>query len=485
MTSPTCCYERCTRPIHNANEGKCIFHAKEKDPQELRNALARQIRQWRKEKTRAWDFRGWVFVDVEDRDNLFVRAVFPVGAYFYSATFSGDASFYSATFSGDAFFGSATFSGDASFESATFSGDAVFGSAMFSRGTSFGSATFSGYADFRTATFLGDASFESATFLGDADFSSATLCSLLDMSYTCFAILGDFTNVTIGGNVELTWPGEGYARQEKGKEQRRGRLLLKNLKFEKKGDKEPLLNLRGNVLQEDCKLLIHDMKQMDKVLLEGTDCRLIEFKNVSWGEYKEKRHAKRHIVADEYYLRYEPSVFGEDKPSWNEIEETYEQLADRFRKDLKHPAANDFERGIFGARLEAAKAQKDWRNRFNCFLLGSYKFASDFSGSISRPFLWTLLLTLSAAAIYGWLLFDGFHNAILWPDFDKIWQSLIAALRVASLDRHWFSTAVDQSQAGGFARFILSLTAILQTLLTAILITLFIFSVRRRFKHTE
>ncbi len=455
MTSSTCSYEGCTRPVHNKDEGKCIFHAKEKDPQEFRDALADQIRVWRKEKATVWNFRGWVFVDVQRKDkyplkksNLFRRAVFPVGADFYSAKFSGKASFCSAAFSGTAYFYLTTFSGDADFSSVTFSGIAYF---------------------------------HSATFSGTAYFESATFCSMLNMAYTSFSILGDFTNTTIGGDVWLMWPGVGQERK-------RGRLLLQGLKFEKKGEEEPLLNLRGNALQEDCKLLIRDTK-MKKILLEGTDCRLIEFHNVSWGKYKEKLHAKRQIVGDEHYLRNEPSVFGKNIPSWNKIEETYQQLADRFRKDLKHPAANDFERGIFEARLMAAKqkneeGKRDWHNRF---LLGAYKFASDFSGSIFRPVFWTLLLTVIAAVVYGWLLYDGFSNVTWWPDFGKVLKSAVAALRVASLDRGWFSSAVDGSlpPVSDFVRFILSLTAIIQTLLTAILITLFIFSVRRRFKHTE
>ena len=65
MTPSHCSYEGCTRPIHDAVEGKCIFHAKGKDPKGFRKALAQQIRQWRKEKATKWDFSGWVFVDVE------------------------------------------------------------------------------------------------------------------------------------------------------------------------------------------------------------------------------------------------------------------------------------------------------------------------------------------------------------------------------------------------------------------------------------
>ena len=79
MTSQTCSYEGCERPVYNKDEGKCIFHCEKKDPQQFRNALAKQIRQWRKKKAWKWDFGGWVFVDVEERSNLFRSATVMLG----------------------------------------------------------------------------------------------------------------------------------------------------------------------------------------------------------------------------------------------------------------------------------------------------------------------------------------------------------------------------------------------------------------------
>ena len=56
--------------------------------------------------------------------------------------------------------------------------------------------------------------------------------------------------------------------------------------------------------------------------------------------------------------------------------------------------------------------------------------------------------------------------------------------RVA-FNRAWFSTEVDSNAASHFCRLVLTLVSLAQVLLTATLATLFIFSVRRRFKHTE
>ncbi|MBU1936724.1 pentapeptide repeat-containing protein [bacterium] len=512
MPEQTCSYEGCTRPVHNEDEGKCIFHCEKKDPQEFRNALAQQIREWRRLKPTAWSFVGFVFVNVSEQNlrtkmkrygkRLFQNAYFPVWVDFRDAVFLCEGNFYRAKFFEECYFDGTKFCGDAVFTCAHFIGESSFNGievsgfaifqdvkfrdgadfqeAIFHQGAVFDDSQFCKISAFNRARFLDDSSFEYVSFKQWVGFKKGLFVGELNLAYVSFAELGDFRDVIIGGEVRLVWPGEGSKRNTKGEEIERGRLFLKNLRFEKQGDnEEPLLDLRGNALQEDCRLLIHDTN-MNRVLLEGTDCRQIEFHNVDWLRIRGRR-----VMADEYYIRKNPLVFGEDIPTWNEIEETYQQLADRCRKDLKHPAANDFERGIFEARLMAAKEKKDWRSRFNCFLYGIYKLASNFSGSISRPFLWIVLLTVIAAVVYGWLLYDGFSNVTWWPDFSKIWQSLVAAFRVVSLDRGWFSTEVDKLQTSNFIRFVLSFTAIIQTLLTAILITLFIFSVRRRFKHTE
>ena len=185
MSTPTCAYDGCGRPVYQPwNVGRkplCIFHCEEKDAQEFRNALARQIREWRNTETQEWDFRGWVFVDVaREREygwqkyNLYTRAVFPV-----------------------------------------------------------------------------DADFSGATFSGKANFTEVSFQRELDLSYTSFAVLGDFCNATIGGEVKVAWPGEGYKHNSTGAEVKRGRLLLKNLKFEQaEHGPAPVLDLRKNPLQD-------------------------------------------------------------------------------------------------------------------------------------------------------------------------------------------------------------------------------------------
>jgi uncharacterized protein YjbI with pentapeptide repeats len=104
----------------------------------------------------------------------FVGATFEGDAWFDSAKFKGDARFDSAKFKEDARFYRATFKKDGRFDSATFNEDARFDSAKFARVAWFDSATFKEYARFDSATFKGDARFDSAKFEGDTRFDGTT-----------------------------------------------------------------------------------------------------------------------------------------------------------------------------------------------------------------------------------------------------------------------------------------------------------------------
>ena len=98
--------------------------------------------------------------------------VFPGLANFEAINFHLMANFSGAEFSEVADFLGAEFSGWADFSKATFSGKACFSRAKFSEETDFSKATFSGEANFSKATFSGEANFSGAT-VENADFSYA------------------------------------------------------------------------------------------------------------------------------------------------------------------------------------------------------------------------------------------------------------------------------------------------------------------------
>jgi hypothetical protein len=142
-------------------------------------------------------FSSFVF----PRDAVLNRATFSGYASFESATFMGNAKFDLATFNDDAVLNRATFSGYASFESATFKGNANFDLTTFNDDIVLNRATFSGYASFWRAIFCrgvisdkaifrGEALFERATFSGHAQFVSSTF---MDNAIFRLAAFNDYT----------------------------------------------------------------------------------------------------------------------------------------------------------------------------------------------------------------------------------------------------------------------------------------------------
>jgi uncharacterized protein YjbI with pentapeptide repeats len=514
----TCTYKGCYRWGYGGSD-KCIFHAEKKDPQEFRNALAAQIRQWRSEKAERWDFSGWVFVDAPRpksnvlNPNLFRRGVFQKralfddakflckvdftfarfteGAQFERVRFQKTSLFTKARFSGSADFSNGEFTGDAGFDGTDFGLVTIFSEVKFHEMANFAECQFANGVSFCAAEFRKDGifseasffksrysvpvSFEHAAFIGDAVFYGSQWWTHADFSYAYFERSANFNNASINAEVRFSWPGVGLTCDEEGNPVQPGTLDLNDMRFPiQESGLCGILDLRDNDLRDGANLKTRDM-DVRSILLAGTDCRLIEFRKVTWPRWK-----GRQVVGDEYIARTRPEFYA-GAFDWDSIAITYQELTDRFRKDLNHPVANDFERGIFESRLMGAK-QKDERGKRawrTVVLLSLYKAASNFSGSIMRPFWWALAVTVAAALIYGGLLYDGFGSMSWWC------KGIVASLRMMNLDRHWFSIAVDASDVGDFGRFILTFTAVIQTLLTATLATLFIFSVRRRFKHTE
>jgi uncharacterized protein YjbI with pentapeptide repeats len=99
--------------------------------------------------------------------------IFPWQARFEDAQFHGKAVFWSAQFHGAAGFGRAQFHGEAGFGGAQFHGAAGFWSAQFLEAAGFGEAQFHGAAEFGEAQFHGAAGFWSAQFHGGAGFGGA------------------------------------------------------------------------------------------------------------------------------------------------------------------------------------------------------------------------------------------------------------------------------------------------------------------------
>jgi uncharacterized protein YjbI with pentapeptide repeats len=543
----TCSYEGCNQPEYNdpeggfEPEGKCVFHAKNKRLRDFQEELEKQIQLWKKGNTQKWDFRGWVFVTADfsnwtfEKEVDFSNAVFKQQASFEGsafnniakfeeARFSDDASFEGTTFGHDVLFSRAIFVGHAQFSKSKFEKNAFFGGAIFEKDVWYSHAKFAHIAGFVAAQFKGmatfvktefdeqggferaefdrivlfdlakfpkEARFEWATFKEHASFSRASfgmksvfsyarflkhaifehvnMSGIFDMSYVVFGIIGEFVDIVVCGNTRVIWPGAGLIRDNDYRPLARGRLRFHRVHVVGGAH----LDLSENYLQNDSQLIIEDT-YLENVLFRGTDCSRIEFYHCAWPVLD-----KRRVVGDEYLCR-RGQLAHDTFLFWEEIEITYQLLAIRFREDLDHKTANDFECGMFEARRESVSSSSRLSNKLNWLLISLYRWVSRYSGSILWPFLWLLGLTLLCGAFYENAIYGGWIR--LKCGFVFPLDGWAAALRVVTLNRFWLADAGALSSSSHLA---IAAVAAAQVVFSAIFVTLFVFAVRRRFKHGE
>lgn len=536
-----CAYEGCNREVYSdagfPKTDKCIFHAKEKDPQKFRNALAIEIQRLKNENAVNWDFSGFVFVDEKNSNLFFCGYQFSTSVSFKKATFIGEiyfsnatfkslvsfqnaifrgvavfnnvkykgwslyhgseffevADFYSAEFNERATFESTSFNDAASFKDVAFSGSAIFRSAKFHKTAEFNKATFNGVANFCNVVLYSKSDFENAIFYNSAIFCNAMFCGGVNFYNTSFAVLGNLDKCVIAGDVRWTWPGAGKKRDEKGNVIERGLLRFRCLRFENNG----ILDFTNNSLADDCKLKFEQC-DTSRVMFEGTDCTRIEFYANRW-----PRVMGRYVAGDEYIARERNKHwFIRRSVRWDLIQITYHELAKRFREDYVHDKANDFDRGVFEMRrlsppqgnfltrfLWGKQESEDervtwWHWIFRPFLhflkrrvslAALYRYVSLYSGSVLLPFFWLAAVTAGFGLLYANFLYNGVFCR------ESLIQGMIAALRVATLNRGWLCEELK-----GYPHELnltVSLIAVGQIILTALLITMLVFAVRRRFKH--
>ena len=127
--------------------------------------------------------------------------IFPGSAWFENCTFAGDASFNRAAFLGSARFDSAAFMGNAWFNTATFAGYTRFNSATFAGNTWLDSAVFSGSAVFNSTVFSGNALFGSANFYGSVGFNGANFSGYVSFGGASFSGGAYFRDASFGGGA--------------------------------------------------------------------------------------------------------------------------------------------------------------------------------------------------------------------------------------------------------------------------------------------
>lgn len=470
---------KCDREATHDENTHCIFHAKKKDPAEFERALEALVYEWKIRKIDRWDFSGFEFTEDIKISSLALLSDsgnyhFPVEIFFSGARFHKEADFKNIEFLGFVDFTATVFNNPAEFSCAKFRGSVRFHRTKFGSFAFFDYTEFNVSVDFSKANFRNSAYFRNSTFHDESLFDETVFEDFVFFDRVSFARCGNFRKCEIVHQIKWTWPGEGIKRDNNGNRIDRGVMRFMDLKF----DRNCWLDLRDNKLQVDTKLEICNC-EMCNILLEGTDCTQIRFFYNKWPDMFDRfglipgLKLRRVVVGDEFQkhlIDYNPAL----------IRRTYQQLAKRFREDLDHSRANEFVRGAFemrrlealaemkGTSEESSKA-RGWGTYVG---LSIYKYVSHYSGNLALPMFWWVLLLLVCAVCYA-----------VFEYADLIWSFQHADInfmcsRVMESFRASFSPTIIENDTE-----LIQTIKVAQKVISAVLITMFIFAIRRRFMH--
>jgi hypothetical protein len=487
------------------------------------------------------------------RDVSFEDSTFTVEAGFIGTTFAASVSFESATFLALADFDATVLTRHANFACVAFARGAYFGSAIFSSDATFMKAAFGGYTSFESTEFKGsvsyesvvfakEVSFESVDFLGDAIFdgvyfrSKSSFISVwfraradfdkvvfddMDLSYAVFAVEGHIGVGTLDKRAILRWPGPGKRYDEEGKAVVRGTLRLRAAEF---ASKRGFLDLRGNILNDDTTLILEEC-DMSRILLGRLDWARLRIVAPKWkclggrktvgDEYVPRKLFRWPVIQDLLQRKKSSKGSGESDTDMRldptSVADTYLLLTKRFREDLKHAWANDFNCGAFamnrlappdqsciGQRLcsmlrkETRIAPLWWLKRAVYILLllfkryfsltALYGLTAGYGRSILRPVF--SLVFINAAAGLWYKLLGGWSIVNIWGQdggFGHICRELMEAVADGCTIVTFKHTPADLVGPSRYASA--TIIRVVQIILTAIMAALTLFAVRRRFRH--
>lgn len=525
----------------------CIFHAPihSKNHDEFKTALLRAVERMIDHRLNEWNFSGFIFTGYIHADELtplrnlngdphfpastsFVKAQFTEGVWldraqfdnsthfgsarfdkfasFERTKFNGNVSFNSAKFIAGAWFDDAKFGGNTRFFSTHFVKEAWFNTVLFRGSTNFYRAHFGDEANFYRTKFQGGLHLSNTEFWSGSNFREVTLRRELNLSHCSFSQAGDFENAIIVGHVRVKWPGKGDKWSIEANDQRpvqipRGTLHFNNLQGKtlinwresQRVRESAILDLRDNYLADDTNLIIENCT-MEHILLCGTDATQIQFKENEWRKLDDKLFGRfefeRQVVGDEFLQNDVPRHPEQSIARrmtriqfYRRIRTTYQQLSKRFREDLNHPLAVEFDRGAFEMRLCEARLEEGLTSRGTQFWLSVYKHTSHYSGSLLLPsLLWIGLIVVS------YLVYTVLDPNIFWfscpvgsyIDGSKHFEYFLLSVRSAlSLTTSTTDVTEDGISVTGL---LLTLQSVERTL-SFILGALFVFSLQRRVKH--
>ena len=425
------------------------------------------------------DFREAHFSDDAD----FSKCTFEGITFFNGVSFKKNANFSGAAFCENVSFASAVFCGEANFRNARFLGlhkgnatnDVVRDALMFGA-VNFREVSFEQGADFTDAKFMVTSSFWKTTFSGDAVFSETEFGEGADVEFssTTFGKYCYFIKAQIRSKItflECVFQEEavfrnaafqGFTHFHASTFERVARFG--NYSLEE--SEERRLNLR--FVEMD----------MERVAFRSANLREVSFHNCSSLDKTEffaclwnKAFNRQRVHCDELAVRgckpkwgsREAGVIKYTPPSdeeWERVENTYRDLRRNFEDRRDYAGANEF----YVGEMEMRRLAKPRLERELLSLEALYRHLSTYGENWWKPLLY----------LFGLLVISSFVYAG-WPtDYSTLFLSLLHSLSVLTLLR--ISVAEPLHWSG-------QLMAILQLVLSPILITLSVLAIRRKLKR--
>ncbi|NUO20317.1 pentapeptide repeat-containing protein [bacterium] len=413
----------------------CIFHGEKEDYQvdefwyELHEYVCTLIEQEKSGNEEIWSFAGFNFPGylsaklLADENAHYLPEVWP--SYIGLEQFKASLSFVFARFRGDV-----------NFDLACFERRVDFSNAIFEGGLSLGRATINSVLVFDNTTHFGDITAPDIEFgqkgliyFAENSFRDSSCMNFLNCNLSRLAFSRtDLSRAQLGGGYYEKSLGRAVIGNEYPIRHRHGHWFLRS-------------NVRWDYLWEDCEALIS--------------------------------HAEKNGERQRAYILM-PSLFEYQRlspPLYNSIS--------KFLWGSK--STSEFEmQGLFRPRWAfIPRLILHFLKRFFS-LTALYKWTSNYGSSVFLPTAWLVLSVILFGAYYSTMLFDHDH-----PFLDE--AGLVASLNVVALNPKWINELLRNPPNGTAltegAQLALMLVATLQFVLSAILVTLVVFSIRRRFKH--
>jgi uncharacterized protein YjbI with pentapeptide repeats len=416
---------------------------------------------------------GWHLPDVIDKPIYFCDAVFQ-GDIKIGQLFADEADFSRA-----AFLGSVTVhreNCDSQFLKPTRFCGAMFGCILEIEGHFRGHVDFAkaGFRDLATISgvFEAGADFSGSHFEGGSSFALLqrgkllfTACSFGSKARFLYSHLG-IQNTTGVGTADFRYALFGEAvfesvhfvgRTDFNGARFRDGLHFENTRFESTAQ---LTNVDFNVPQK----VTFKSVDLSRVSLRGTDISQATFEFVTWDETKKGfLRPKRKQVNDETAAKRDWDA-SEDWPFFEAVAQVYRRLQANYGENYRYCEAADF---YIGEQEMVRKAKGKFR-RFVC-LNFLYKIASNYGESYRRPFAGLVLTLVLFPVVFSF--FDLRPNLPEKPLFD---------LLVDNLGFMTFSrTGMFDYFPDSFTRFLV----ITESITFVSLVTLFLLSLRRKFKR--